>query len=152
MNLKHRRRFMMLGAGIQLRNRQNKNRRSGKQSSQNMSLYHEAADVLIRASKSTDSLSSLVYSDKKLKLKSKPAQVYALVVEASKWSPVISKIVEQAGLLKLERKVGAPCPKAIMIHEKTNGGNNSLVHNSPSSLFMTCYCRNKALLCRKIMG
>jgi len=71
-----------------------------------MSLYHEAASVLTRASNTTDSLSSLVYGDKSLK--SKPAQVYALVVEAAKWSPVISKIVEQAGLLKLERKVVRP--------------------------------------------
>jgi len=76
-----------------------------------MSLYHEAADVLTRASKSTDSLSSLVYGDKKLK--SKPAQVYALVVEAAKWSPVISKIVEQASLLKIERKVGTLLRKDI---------------------------------------
>jgi len=72
-----------------------------------MSLYHEAASVLTRASKTTDSLSSLVYSDKSLK--SAPKQVYALVVEAAKWSPVISKIVELAGLLKIERKVGKPC-------------------------------------------
>ena len=66
-------------------------------------LYHEAAQVIEAASKSSDSLSSQVYGNKNLK--SKPAQVYALVIEASKWSPLLCKVIEEAGLLQLERKV-----------------------------------------------
>jgi len=66
-------------------------------------LYHEAAQVIEAASKSSDSLSSQVYGNKTLK--SKPAQVYALVVEAAKWSPLLCKVIEEAGLLQLERKV-----------------------------------------------
>jgi len=69
-------------------------------------LYHEAAQVIEAASKSSDSLSSQVYGNKNLK--SKPAQVYALVIEASKWSPLLCKVVEEAGLLQLERKVRSP--------------------------------------------
>jgi putative methyltransferase len=68
-----------------------------------MALYHEAADYLSKAEKFTDSLSSHIYGNKGLK--SKPAQVYALVVEAAKWSAVVSGVIEQAGLLKIERKV-----------------------------------------------
>jgi len=66
-------------------------------------LYHEAAQVINTASKSADSLSSQVYGNKTLK--SKPAQVYALVVEAAKWSPLLCTVIEEAGLLQLERKV-----------------------------------------------
>ena len=68
-----------------------------------MSLYHEAAAILDSDSDQTGSLKSQVFSSSKLK--SKPAQVFALVTEASKWSKVLSEVIEHSQLLQAERKV-----------------------------------------------
>lgn len=71
--------------------------------SENMSLYHDAAPLLLRNSDQAGSLKSRVFNAKDLK--STPKQVYALVSEASKWSPVLSEVIERSQLLQLERKV-----------------------------------------------
>lgn len=88
----------------------------------NMSLYHEASSHLLllfqnsstssssssvsshpyassssHPHASSSSLSSQIYSDKSLK--TKPGLVYKLVVEAAKWSRVVSEVVERAGVL-----------------------------------------------------
>ena len=68
-----------------------------------MSLYHEAASVLTNAEKVGGSLKSRIYDKKNLK--SNPAQLFALVTEASKWSRVLKEVVERSGILKDERKV-----------------------------------------------
>ncbi len=68
-----------------------------------MSLYHEAADVLTAPENAGGSLKSRIFSSKTLK--SQPAQLYALVIETCKWSPILQEIVERADLLSLERKV-----------------------------------------------
>ncbi|KAM0436960.1 hypothetical protein ACHAPT_002675 [Fusarium lateritium] len=68
-----------------------------------MSLYHEAAEVLSGSSSQGGSLKSRVF--KKKNLKSSPNQVYALVLESCKWSPVLKEVIEKSELLKLERKV-----------------------------------------------
>jgi putative methyltransferase len=68
-----------------------------------MSLYHEAAEFLTGDSSQGGSLKSRVF--KKKNLKSPPNQVYALVVETCKWSPVLKEVIEKAELLKHERKV-----------------------------------------------
>jgi 25S rRNA (cytosine2278-C5)-methyltransferase len=68
-----------------------------------MSLYHEAADVLTVPINVGGSLKSRVFNKKDLK--SPPAQVYALAIETCKWSPVLKEVIENADILRLERKV-----------------------------------------------
>jgi len=68
-----------------------------------MSLYHEAAGLLSAPTTHGGSLRSRVFGNKDLK--SQPAQVYALVLETWKWSAVLKEVVENAQLLKSERKV-----------------------------------------------
>ena len=68
-----------------------------------MSLYYEAADVLANPEKIGGSLKSRLYKNKELKCS--PAQLFALISEASKWSLVLKDIIERCGLLALEKKV-----------------------------------------------
>lgn len=68
-----------------------------------MSLYYDAAPLLLSTPGAAGSLKSRVFSSKNLKSPSK--QVFALVSEASKWSPVLADVVERSQLLQLERKV-----------------------------------------------
>ena len=68
-----------------------------------MSLYYEAADILCNADKAGGSLKSRIYGKKDLK--SSPANVYALVSEATKWSAVLKDVVEKSGVLREEKKV-----------------------------------------------
>lgn len=68
-----------------------------------MSLYYDAAPLLVSASNAIGSLKSRVFSSKDLK--SPPKQIFALVSEASKWSPVLVDVIEKSQLLRLERKV-----------------------------------------------
>lgn len=68
-----------------------------------MSLYYDAAPLLLPMPDQAGSLKSLVFNSKSHK--SPPKQIYALVSEASKWSPVLSEIIEKSQLLQIERKV-----------------------------------------------
>ena len=68
-----------------------------------MSLYYGAAPLLLPNSDQAGSLKSRVFNAKDLK--SNPKQVFALVSEASKWSMVLSDVIERSQLLQLERKV-----------------------------------------------
>lgn len=68
-----------------------------------MSLYHEAAEILSSSSNSSGSLKSRVFGKKNGK--APPGQLYALVLESAKWSPVLKEVIEKTELLKLERKV-----------------------------------------------
>lgn len=68
-----------------------------------MSLYYDAAPLLVSASDSAGSLKSRIFGSKDLKCP--PKQVFALVSEASKWSPVLVGVIEKSQLLQLERKV-----------------------------------------------
>ena len=70
-----------------------------------MSLYYDAAPLLLASSEQTGSLKSRVFSSKGHK--SPPKQIFALVSEATKWSPVLSEVVENSQLLQSERKVRA---------------------------------------------
>ncbi|KAL2054732.1 hypothetical protein ABVK25_005036 [Lepraria finkii] len=70
-----------------------------------MSLYYDAVTLLVPSTDQADSLKSRVFNSKHLK--SPPKQIYALVSEASKWSSVLSEVVEKSQLLQLERK--KPC-------------------------------------------
>ena len=68
-----------------------------------MSLYYEAATVLANPEKIGGSLKSRIYKNKELK--SSPAQLFALISEASKWSLVLKDVIERCGLLAEEKKV-----------------------------------------------
>ncbi|KAK4174777.1 S-adenosyl-L-methionine-dependent methyltransferase [Triangularia setosa] len=79
-----------------------------------MSLYHEAAALLTGPSTHGGSLKSRVFSNKDLK--SPPAQVYALALETCKWSAVLKEVVENAELLKHERKL-TPILSILLVHD-----------------------------------
>jgi putative methyltransferase len=68
-----------------------------------MALYYEAGEVLTAPHNAGGSLKSRIFSKKDLK--SQPAQVYALAIEACKWSSVLKEIIESADILRIERKV-----------------------------------------------
>ena len=68
-----------------------------------MSLYYDAAPLLLPNSDRTGSLKSRVFNS--TGHKSPPKQIFALVSEASKWSPILSEVIEKSQLLQLERKV-----------------------------------------------
>ena len=70
-----------------------------------MSLYYEAAAVLANRDRTGGSLKSRIYKQKDLK--SSPAQLFALITEASKWSTVLKNVVENCGLLAEEKKARA---------------------------------------------
>lgn len=76
-----------------------------------MSLYYEAADVLANPEKTGGSLKSRIYKNKELK--SSPAQLFALISEASKWSLLLKDIIERCGLLANEKKV-----PTVNLHDK----------------------------------
>jgi putative methyltransferase len=67
-----------------------------------MSLYYEAAATLANPHKTGGSLKSRLY--KQTDLKSSPAQLFALITQASKWSPVLKTVIEKSSLLVEERK------------------------------------------------
>ena len=68
-----------------------------------MSLYHEAAEILSLPASAGGNLKSRVFGKKTPK--SPPGQLYALALETCKWSAVLKEVVENADLLRHERKV-----------------------------------------------
>jgi putative methyltransferase len=78
-----------------------------------MSLYWETADLLTAPTNVGGSLRSRIFS--KRDLKSQPAQIYALSIETCKWSPVLKEVVENADILRLERKASTT-PNVIDDH------------------------------------
>lgn len=71
-----------------------------------MSLYYEGADILNNPT--IGSFKSQVYGNKNRK--SNPATLFALVAQTSKWSAVLSEVVEKSGLLNEEKKVCTMAP------------------------------------------
>ena len=70
-----------------------------------MSLYYDAATVLSQETLQ-GSLKSQIYNSK-ANFRSKPAQIYALVLECSKYDGFLKEVIDNAGLLAQEPKVGA---------------------------------------------
>ena len=68
-----------------------------------MSLYHEAAEILIAAKENGGDLKSLAFSTKTWK--NDPKTLFAVTIEAAKWSGVISEAVEKSGVLQIEKTV-----------------------------------------------
>ena len=68
-----------------------------------MSLYYDAATLLDNRSHQSGSIKSRVFGSNNLK--SKPSQLFALLVEATKWSEILSEVVQKADVLRQEKKV-----------------------------------------------
>lgn len=67
-----------------------------------MSLYYDTVSLLANSEAAGGSFKSRVYNSR---LKSSPAQIYALVTEASKWDILLKEVIENASILPLEPKV-----------------------------------------------
>ena len=70
-----------------------------------MSLYHEAAQILSKASQEGGSIKSVVFGKKDWKSNAKT--LFALATEAAKWSEILTEVIEASGILALERQVSA---------------------------------------------
>ncbi|KAG0646866.1 rRNA m(5)C methyltransferase 1 [Hyphodiscus hymeniophilus] len=79
-----------------------------------MSLYYEAAEVLVAPTNTGGSLKSRIFSNKDLK--SPAAQVYALAIETCKWSPILKEVIEFADIRRLERKL-TPVLSLLLVHD-----------------------------------
>ena len=69
-----------------------------------MSLYYDASIILTSSNQHGGSFKSRIYNSKFHK--ASPAQIYALITEASKWDILLKEVVENAGVLSSEPKVG----------------------------------------------
>ncbi|KAL1967412.1 hypothetical protein VTN77DRAFT_3197 [Rasamsonia byssochlamydoides] len=79
-----------------------------------MSLYYDAVSVLTAPATTGGSFKSRIYNSKTLK--SSPAQVFALVTEASKWDVLLKEVIENAGILSLEPKL-TPLLALLLVHD-----------------------------------
>ncbi|KAI4168438.1 MAG: hypothetical protein LQ348_007495 [Seirophora lacunosa] len=79
-----------------------------------MSLYYEAAQFLLPAQGQSGSLKSRVFGSKAIK--SAPKQIFALVAETSKWSGILSEVIDNAQLLRQERKL-SPSMALLLVHD-----------------------------------
>lgn len=68
-----------------------------------MALYYDAASIL-SSTETSGSLKSRIYSN--TTLKSKPAQIYALISETAKRDVFLKEVLDNTDLLKDEPKVG----------------------------------------------
>ncbi|PWY89891.1 S-adenosyl-L-methionine-dependent methyltransferase [Aspergillus heteromorphus CBS 117.55] len=78
-----------------------------------MSLYYDAVTILT-APAAGGSFKSRIYNSRTLK--ASPAQVYALIIEASKWDLLLKEVIEHAGILKLEPKL-TPLLATLLVHD-----------------------------------
>ncbi|KAL8723954.1 MAG: hypothetical protein Q9166_008209 [cf. Caloplaca sp. 2 TL-2023] len=79
-----------------------------------MSLYYDAAKFLVSSKDHTGSLKSRVFGSKDLK--SSPKQVFALIAEASRWSPILADVIDKSQLLQHERKLN-PSLALLLVHD-----------------------------------
>ncbi|KAF3307593.1 hypothetical protein TWF173_002702 [Orbilia oligospora] len=78
-----------------------------------MSLYLEAATIL--ESPQTTSLKAIIYNPSK-PFKSPQPKLYALIVETLKFQDILKEVVENSGILKLERKL-TPLLSILLTHD-----------------------------------
>lgn len=67
-----------------------------------MSLYFEAASVISDCKQQSVSLKSRLFNTRDLKCP--PAQLYAVISEAVKWSSILKEVIERSQLLVYEKK------------------------------------------------
>ncbi|KAI9880243.1 MAG: hypothetical protein M1830_004587 [Pleopsidium flavum] len=80
-----------------------------------MALYYEAASLLTTSPDGGGSHKSRIYNSKDLK--SNPAHLFALISEASKWSAVLKEVIEESGVLSVERKL-TPSLALLLVHDQ----------------------------------
>ncbi|KAJ5758858.1 hypothetical protein N7520_006014 [Penicillium odoratum] len=78
-----------------------------------MSLYFDAVNILTEPA-SGGSFKSRIYSARDLR--AKPAQIYALIIEAAKWDTVLADVIDRSGLLDAERKL-SPLLALLLVHD-----------------------------------
>ncbi|RAH73235.1 rRNA (cytosine-C5-)-methyltransferase RCM1 [Aspergillus aculeatinus CBS 121060] len=78
-----------------------------------MSLYYDAVGILTGPA-TGGSFKSRLYNARSLK--ASPAQIYALIIEASKWDLLLKEVIEKAGILKLEPKL-TPLLALLLVHD-----------------------------------
>ncbi|KAJ5167546.1 uncharacterized protein N7482_006327 [Penicillium canariense] len=78
-----------------------------------MSLYFDAVAILTAPS-TGGSFKSRIYSARNLR--ASPAQIYALITEASKWDIVLADVIEKADILSLERKL-SPALALLLVYD-----------------------------------
>ncbi|QIW96170.1 hypothetical protein AMS68_001688 [Peltaster fructicola] len=79
-----------------------------------MSLYHEAASVLTKSQAEAVSIQTTVFAKKDWKSPSKV--LVALASEAAKWSSILSIVVEQSGVLRIEKQL-TPVLAILLVHD-----------------------------------
>ncbi|ORY70060.1 NOL1/NOP2/sun family protein [Pseudomassariella vexata] len=79
-----------------------------------MSLYHETAEVLSASGPAGGNLKTRIFGKKDLKTSQQ--QIYALAVETCKWSPVLKEVIENADILRVERKLN-PILAVLLVHD-----------------------------------
>ena len=80
-----------------------------------MALYYEGSTLILMAEKQSGSLKTRIF-DSKATWKSSVPQLYALVSETSKWSPILKEVVERSSLLMHERKL-SPELALLLVHD-----------------------------------
>ena len=126
-----------------------------------MSLYFDAAPLLLPNPDQAGSLKLRIFNSKGHK--SSPKQIFALVSQTSKWSQVLSDVIERSQLLQLERKVrtsnlspagkvltdlGGTCPVALSQHR-------SFTRSRPSTYQAWRFCSviaSPSTRCRETQG
>ncbi|KAJ5266521.1 hypothetical protein N7478_009329 [Penicillium angulare] len=78
-----------------------------------MSLYFDAVNILTEPA-SGGSFKSRIYSARDLR--AQPAQIYALIIEASKWDRLLAEVIDRSELLKVERKL-TPLLALLLVHD-----------------------------------
>ncbi|KAI0399575.1 S-adenosyl-L-methionine-dependent methyltransferase [Xylaria palmicola] len=85
-----------------------------------MSLYHETADILSAPPSTGGNLKTRLFGNGNKKnnkpLKSPPQQIYALASETCKWSAVLKEVIDNAELLRHERKL-TPLLALLLVHD-----------------------------------
>ncbi|KAH6661400.1 S-adenosyl-L-methionine-dependent methyltransferase [Truncatella angustata] len=79
-----------------------------------MSLYHETAAILSIPASAGGNLKSRVFGKKDHK--TSPQQIYALAAETCKWSAVLKEVIDNADILRLERKL-SPMLVLLLVHD-----------------------------------
>ncbi|OJJ45835.1 hypothetical protein ASPZODRAFT_26444 [Penicilliopsis zonata CBS 506.65] len=79
-----------------------------------MSLYYDAVTVLTAPSSTGGSFKSRVYNARNIK--ATPAQIYALIIEASKWDLLLKEVIERSDLLKHEHRL-TPLLALLLVHD-----------------------------------
>ncbi|KAL1864628.1 hypothetical protein Plec18167_009693 [Paecilomyces lecythidis] len=79
-----------------------------------MSLYYDAVSILTAPSSAGGSFKSRIYNARNLK--ATPAQVFALIIETSKWDILLKEVIEKADFLHLEPKL-TPLLALLLVHD-----------------------------------